>query len=104
MANKQELASELEQLTGDSVDPDAFTKAELEEAIGDAKAAAEGDLAADQAQAQADASVSVVLGAKARIGRLMVGRVAIERDRAGRIPRSDFERLKDAYGLEEAKG
>ena len=141
MANKKELADELEQITGQPVDPEAFTRDELDAAIAEAKASApQDDAIADQAPQQGegdapaaddapsddtdagtepnegdddvgdddapdpDELVAVVLGKDAPVGRLLVGRAAIERHQPGRTParitRAEFEQHKGPYKLE----
>jgi len=115
MANKKELASDLEKLTGQPVDSDALTRDELEQKLSEAKAtAAQDDAPSDQAPAQADDEpaadelVEVVLGKDAPVGRLLVGRSAIERHQPGRTParitRAEFEQHRGLYKLEIPEG
>jgi len=156
MANKKELASELEKLTGQPVDSDALTRDELEQALAEAQAQASQDAAAtDQAPAEGNAEavtgtqtvtggdeaageppagdqthtvtavdgdadegdgeppdpdelVEVVLGKDAPVGRLLVGRAAIERHQPGRAParitRAEFEQHRGLYKLEVPEG
>lgn len=115
MANKKELAEELEQITGKPVDPESLTRDELEQKLSEAKAPAAQDAPpADQAPTQADDEpaaddlVEVVLGKDAPVGRLLVGRSAIERHQPGRAParitRAEFEQHKGTYALEIPEG
>jgi len=51
----------------------------------------------------APAMVACRLGPTSNVGRLIVGRVVIERNVTGRIPRPEFERLKREYDLIEVE-
>ena len=139
MANKKELAEELEQITGKPVDPESLTRDELEQALSEAKANSPQDAApADQTPPEGDADepqepdepqgddqgaadsagdddasdpdelVAVVLGKDAPVGRLLVGRAAIERHQPGRTParitRAEFEQHRGPYKLEIPAG
>lgn len=55
------------------------------------------------APAAASQLVTCRLGPAAPVGALVVGNARIERNRPGRIPRPEFERLKREYDLIEVE-
>lgn len=84
--SKNELAEAITALTGESVNPDSHTRAELLDLL---------------AAAQGAPTVRVRLGDGAPVGALVVGGVRIERELVGEIAISDYEQLRDEYRLIE---
>lgn len=88
--NKAELANAITALTGEAVNPDSYTRTELEQMLADVQVTPPGE---------PPGTVRVRLGPDAPVGALIVGPVRIERELAGDISIADYERLKDEYQL-----
>jgi hypothetical protein len=114
---KAELAQAIEALTGKPVNPDSFTKVQLEQMLAEAQAeanppgnnqaqepAANPSAADKPAEPAADEpTVRVRLGEDAPVAALVIGNARIERDSATVIKVSDFERFESHYKLEVVK-